>query len=61
VDEGCHIPDPGESKSINDKGLTTKREHTRTPGFENMVHRIDSRTPVIFLQVSHTKKNTKKL
>ena len=50
MNQGGHIPDPGEGQSVDDKRLTTKREKARSPGLENIVHRSDIGSPVIFLR-----------
>lgn len=56
-----YIPNTGKGQSINNEGLATKGENTRTRGFKNTIHRINSRTPVVLLPVAQAKKNTKDL
>ena len=56
-----HIPHPREGKSIYNQGFATKRQRTRMPRFENMIHRFNTGTPVINIQIPSTNENTQNL
>ena len=61
VHERSHVPDPGESQSINEEGLAAKSEGARTPRRENMVHGVYPGAPVVLLKIAMTDENTQNL
>ena len=47
VHEISHVPDPGESQSFDDEGLTAKSQGARAPRRENMVHGVYPGAPIV--------------
>ena len=47
--ERSHVPDPGESQSIDDESLAAKSQGARTPRRENMVNSVYLGVPIVLL------------
>jgi len=57
VDQGDHIPNPRQSQGIDDKRFAPKRQRASTPRLQNVVHRGNTRPPVILLKVPRANEN----